>query len=632
MQPIGLSERGAVNDQALEIRDLQKHLEGTDSNLARDAVRRLILLGFPFTEILSARAFSGYDSLLYSGDVANILRAHSVSETIAENLARAIVEANDVGRLTAIQICADLRIDYILVINALILATQDSYSRVRSDAVDLLGNIGGVWTFYPRELDVPVFNALIATFTDQDPDVALHAIMAIKKLGKPFVVSHESLKLLVRWLFSPAIRSFALAVLKVFECPDPFVLDGLQDFLTNQLSRLDLENKNQDCNDYEVAAKLFDCLKGMYRRSIAPEQHPGRGSSLIQKGVTTPVLIEKLHSGIEDAIALCKLGDQNAISVLIEALKHPEVFMRTDAATALGKIGGPTPVVVPALIGAMKDPKWYVRRGAAEALGMIGISAMSAVPALAAALMDEEDLVRSDTREALQRIGGSDVSVPALIAALAAPNEYARREAAEALTKIGEQAIPGLDKARFETDALTRVAVVQILATIAPHVLKQDPTNVESNHPPHTPEDDRILSWFKQVRVEEYMQHLQVFWCIGYVDRDAMKSSGLAMGYKKLSELLNKREPHYKHILLHVSDGHIRSKCLPNLDGGLFDLDPFLTHAWTDEERRQAFREPDRSPGGKMFERWTPKAWKAWTYVDRFLSLNDLVPEMNNED
>jgi hypothetical protein len=33
-----------------------------------------------------------------------------------------------------------------------------------------------------------------------------------------------------------------------------------------------------------------------------------------------------------------------------------------------------------------------------------------------------------------------------------------------------------------------------------------------------------------------------------------------------------------------------------------------------------------------MFERWTPKAWKAWTYVDRFLSLNDLVPEMNNED
>ncbi len=112
--------------------------------------------------------------------------------------------------------------------------------------------------------------------------------------------------------------------------------------------------------------------------------------------------------------ALGKIGPA-AVPALIKALRHSDDrWLRGGAAKSLGRIG--TEEAMPELIEALGDPYDDVRLNAAEALGKIGPAAKQAVPALIETLGDPEHNVRVNAAEALGKIGRvtkSGVSDPA---------------------------------------------------------------------------------------------------------------------------------------------------------------------------------------------------------------------------
>ena len=80
----------------------------------------------------------------------------------------------------------------------------------------------------------------------------------------------------------------------------------------------------------------------------------------------------------------------------------------------------------------------WVRRNAAEALGTIGPAAVSTAPALAHAIGDEVELVRRNAVFALSKMAPPDDElVPSVARALVDPNRYTRYYAGTALRKIG---------------------------------------------------------------------------------------------------------------------------------------------------------------------------------------------------
>ncbi len=88
----------------------------------------------------------------------------------------------------------------------------------------------------------------------------------------------------------------------------------------------------------------------------------------------------------------------------IAKLKSPEPLTRIQAVHTLLERKGEAEQVVPALIEALQDENVYVRRDAARALGSFGEQAKPAVPALQTAQRDREASVRSAAAVALERI------------------------------------------------------------------------------------------------------------------------------------------------------------------------------------------------------------------------------------
>ncbi len=150
---------------------------------------------------------------------------------------------------------------------------------------------------------------------------------------------------------------------------------------------------------------------------------------------------------------------------------------------------------------------------------------------------------------------------------------------------------------------------------------------IESGRQPILSEEDqRILMWFQDVDLTEYLTPLQVYWCIGQADRDAIESEGRAIGYGKLERRLKQLQPTFAQVRLFISNGYIRDSCL-GVVYALLDKEPFYSNAWTDEERRMEFRAPYPS-GGRGGGRWTRRARKAFHYVDRFLSIMKYLPQI----
>ncbi|TAJ43675.1 HEAT repeat domain-containing protein [Methanofollis fontis] len=124
-------------------------------------------------------------------------------------------------------------------------------------------------------------------------------------------------------------------------------------------------------------------------------------------------------------------GSATATGPLLEALRDPDMGVRSAAAQALARIGTQALTV---LIPTLRDPDWRIRYRAAEALGEIGDP--RAVSPLIRSLSDEKDHVRYMSAKALGQIG-DPAAIDALSRTLHDQNPPARKAAALALGRIG---------------------------------------------------------------------------------------------------------------------------------------------------------------------------------------------------
>ena len=105
-------------------------------------------------------------------------------------------------------------------------------------------------------------------------------------------------------------------------------------------------------------------------------------------------------------IATCTLcGCSKSTSDLVTQMKADDPILRREAIHALQERVNETSEVVPALVSALQDPDIYVRRDAARALGQLGASAASdAVTPLLGALRDKEVSMRKAAAAALKKV------------------------------------------------------------------------------------------------------------------------------------------------------------------------------------------------------------------------------------
>ncbi len=150
--------------------------------------------------------------------------------------------------------------------------------------------------------------------------------------------------------------------------------------------------------------------------------------------------------------------------VVIEFLTDEDAFVRSRAATALGRIGDSA--AVDALVRALKDASPEVRGSAAFGLGQIG--SPSASKALVRRLGDKSLEVKVAAAEALGKVGSRD-AVKKLSRLLRSSDAALARQAALSLAAIGDStALSSLWKAASSDDEGVRWRVAYCLQKI-PH-------------------------------------------------------------------------------------------------------------------------------------------------------------------
>jgi len=159
-----------------------------------------------------------------------------------------------------------------------------------------------------------------------------------------------------------------------------------------------------------------------------------------------------------------------ALTVLTDALKHPNSQIRELAVVALGDLSVPPAKRVPPLVYALKDDSPKVRRRAARAIGEQGPTSHTALPQLIVGLKDVDASVRRDCAGAIGRLGGAAASAAGPLVGLLRESEYrSRAVAAVALKRIGTPAISALLAGVRCTEPELRGRCATLLAKIAPY-------------------------------------------------------------------------------------------------------------------------------------------------------------------
>ncbi len=150
--------------------------------------------------------------------------------------------------------------------------------------------------------------------------------------------------------------------------------------------------------------------------------------------------------------------------------------VRAASATALGRMGFPARIAVPALALALKDKQAAVQKAAAEAIDRMGEDADKAVPAMTELVKERgaDVLARCSAASFLGRVADNDVAVPVLTAVLknepAAPARL-KRTVLEMLGRSGkgaEQAVPQMAEALLDKDTDVRIAAGAALTQVGP--------------------------------------------------------------------------------------------------------------------------------------------------------------------
>lgn len=183
-------------------------------------------------------------------------------------------------------------------------------------------------------------------------------------------------------------------------------------------------------------------------------------------------LSPQLMNRLVFAVIMHGLNDSQthlALTVLTDALQHPNPQIRELAVVALTDLPVPPAKRVPPLALALKDESCRVRRRAARALGDQGPAAQPALPQLVAGLKDADASVRRDCAGAVGRLGPVAHSAAALLIPMLSEAEYRTRAvAAVSLKRIGRGAVPALLDGVHSSDPERRGRCAMLLARIAP--------------------------------------------------------------------------------------------------------------------------------------------------------------------
>ena len=183
-----------------------------------------------------------------------------------------------------------------------------------------------------------------------------------------------------------------------------------------------------------------------------------------------------------------------ALTLLTDALHHPQNQMRELAIVAISELPTAPPRRVAALSVGLSDPSARVRRRSARAIADQGPAALAALPMLLDGLRDSDASVRRDCAGAVGRLGPvAFAAAPLLVPLLADEEARTRAVVAVALKRIGRAALPPLLEALGDLDADVRNRCATLLHAIAPDD-KRVQAAIRELHATGAPVDEAMLA------------------------------------------------------------------------------------------------------------------------------------------
>lgn len=214
-------------------------------------------------------------------------------------------------------------------------------------------------------------------------------------------------------------------------------------------------------NRPESLLKLFD-TESLYQKRFICEVTAKIASPVYYSVFENLLKDEDGHIRALSALALSKIGDQQAIESIKTLLNDPYIDVQEAAVEALANMG--KWLSIEEFVTMLNDPNPKLRKNAALLLGKIG--ARNAISALGFALKDSNIDVRKACVEAFSLLKTED-SVRFLIVALTDENPDIRISAALSIGKIGGKgAFEALSPLLSDSNESVRVAVAKSLGIL----------------------------------------------------------------------------------------------------------------------------------------------------------------------
>lgn len=263
---------------------------------------------------------------------------------------------------------------------ALLEALEGEYFTVRSRAALALGKIG----------DTRAIQPLLQALNDQEDEVRIAACLALGSFKDPSTFDDITNVL----LDDPKIEVRQAAAQGLGNTEHPAALPYLMEALHDSYWWYEREH---------AASDLLSAIEKMGLAAVAPliealrdkEGTVRKFAAILLGKLGDPRAIEPLGMALYDmhhevgnvsAESLARFGAP-AMDVLVEALRHPEMWIRIHAVEALSKIRNPR--VTPILLETLDDPEREVKKQVIQSLGKL--KDPRALPALQEIVADRAD-------------------------------------------------------------------------------------------------------------------------------------------------------------------------------------------------------------------------------------------------
>ena len=253
-----------------------------------------------------------------------------------------------------------------------------------------------------------------------------------------------------------------------------------------------LDDKNDAVVQQALASFSSVCTEDDFFTHLSgylDSPNPGLVASLIE-GIgrfnsprVISVMQRKLQSGpnkirLAVLMALERIGTQDVLPPLVEALGHKHVAVRSTAGEVFVRLSrGGKIDIAPTIVWLLRSPDVKVRRMAAEIARSVKDPAGTLWPRLVAFIKDEDWWVRERVLDALVEMAGPGLAVH-FISYLGDPKDFVRRYAIGVLARLKErQSLPALIKASStDPDWWVREAAVEAIASFkdertVPHIV-----------------------------------------------------------------------------------------------------------------------------------------------------------------